>query len=78
MADPETLAGYRNSAVGHAGESRNDFFLTIWSLSQMSTILGKAAKLLLAKRILLGARKLPAANSGKMRTYQSRNYRNLL
>lgn len=44
----------------------------------MSTILGKAAKLLLAKRIPLSARKLPATNSGKMRTYQSRNYRNLL
>lgn len=44
----------------------------------MSTILGKAAKLLLAKRIPLSARKLPAANNGKMRTYQSRNYRNLL
>ena len=37
VADPESLAGYKNSAVGHASESRNDFFLTIWSLSQMST-----------------------------------------
>lgn len=26
VADPESFAGYKNSAVGHAGESRNDFF----------------------------------------------------
>lgn len=26
VADPESLAGYKNSAMGHGGETKNDFF----------------------------------------------------
>lgn len=78
MADPESLAGYKNPAVGHAGESRNDLFNHLESQPNVDSISGKAAKLLLAKRIPLSARKFPAANSEKMRTSPSRNYRTFL
>lgn len=61
-----------------SGESSNDsFFNHLGSQPNVNRILGKAAKLLLAKRIPHSGRKLTDA-TGRERTSQSRNYRNLL
>jgi len=79
VADPKSLAEYKNSAVGHGAESRNDdIFNYLASQPNVDRISSKAVKLLLAKRIPFSPRKLPSANSGKMGTSQSTNYRNLL
>lgn len=51
------------------------FFNHLESQPNVDRISGKVAKLLLAKRIPLSARKFPAASSGKTRTSPSRNYR---
>lgn len=56
--------------MGHAGESRDDFFNHLEIQPNVDRISSKAAKQLLAKRIALSTRKLPelgwkkTANSG--------------
>lgn len=75
VADPESFAGYKNSAVGHAGESRNDFFFFNHFESQpnVNRLLGKAVKWL-----LLPAKKTPSCQQWKVENISKQELQKLI